>query len=273
MGGKKHNHYVPKCYLRNFSSDGTRIFTYRVNSGQEPRLLGINDVCVEKNFYTLHKEYQELGFKKDLIETDFFCNIIEPKLSETISLIKGLKDVAYKHSEPIGFDLGEKNRISLLYLLLVQYFRGPKYKGVSENGTPVDALEHAYNTYANKELMTSLVHKLNNDYWIIRVNPLNNFLTSDEPVVVIDNQKKQRGEYFTKAQIGEKHTAVFFPLSYDITLEIYDKEEFPEAKLVNNTVQTTNVEYEKALNGYQYLNAERFVFSYTKDFSLFIREI
>lgn len=273
MGNKKRHHYVPKCYLKNFSEDGIQIFTHIINSNREPKLISINDVCVEKDFYTLPKEYQELGLKKDLIETEFFCERIEPRFSKSISLIKGLRDVAYKHDGPIGFDLGEKERISILYMLLIQYFRGPRHKGIHSDGTTMNALQHAYSTYANEVLMTSLVNKLNSNYWIIRVNPFNNFMTSDEPVVVIDNQKMQRrGENFTKAKIGNKHTAVFFPLTYDIMLEIYDKEEFPEAQRVNNTVQTTNEEYQRRLNGYQYINATKFIFSYTQDFGLFIRE-
>ena len=105
-----------KAKFSGVSSTG-RVLHLRTNIDKEPKLISINDVCVEKDFYTLPKEYQELGLKKDLIETEFFCKRIEPRFSKSISLIKSLRDVAYKNFGPIGFDLGEEKRISILYML------------------------------------------------------------------------------------------------------------------------------------------------------------
>ena len=62
-------------------------------------------------------------------------------------------------------------------------------------------------------------------------------------------------------------------LTNEITVEIYDSAGFPEAMKVNKTVQFSNNDYTRTLNTYQYLNAERFVFSKEGKFDLFIREI
>ena len=72
------------------------------------------------------------------------------------------------------------------------------------------------------ELMDKLTHKLMSDNWIIRVHPNGDFYTSDNPVVVIDNDKLGRGVWEVKADIGELNTAIFYPLTNEISVEIYD---------------------------------------------------
>ena len=132
---------------------------------------------------------------------------------------------------------------------------------------------HAAQTFFNDELMAKLTHKLMSDNWIIRVHPNGDFYTSDNPVVVIDNDKLGRGVWEVKADIGEPNTAIFYPLTNEISVEIYDSTGFPETTKINDTVQFSNDDYTRTLNIYQYLNAERFVFSKEGKFDLFIREI
>lgn len=272
MSKKEHHHYVPKFYLKNFTKEEKQIYTYVIGE-TNAKFLGLSDVCVKKNFYTIPSYLQKMGIRYDFLETSFFERSVETQLKRIIGLVKKLKEKFISYNEPIAFEFTPKDRFLLLFVLIIQYFRGPKFRDFGQKETQTDAIHHALSTYANEYLLKNIATKLNNDYWIIRVSSSGNFFTSDNPVVVIDNQMKQKGEYFTKTFIGERHTVLFYPLTHDIVLEIYDREEFSNIQQYSNTVQKSNEEYEKRLNGYQYLNAKQFIFSYTQDFSLFTKEI
>lgn len=56
-------------------------------------------------------------------------------------------------------------------------------------------------------------------------------------------------------------------------LEYYSPTNFPEAIKMNDTISVVDVNYENRVNKYQYINAEKFVFSAKNDFSLFLKPI
>ena len=56
-------------------------------------------------------------------------------------------------------------------------------------------------------------------------------------------------------------------------LEYYNPTYFPEALKMNKTISIVDSKYENQVNKYQYINAEKFVFSYKNDFSLFLKPI
>lgn len=46
----RRHHFVPQSYLREWSTDGTRVWTLDTSTG-DVKHLGVKDVCVEENFY------------------------------------------------------------------------------------------------------------------------------------------------------------------------------------------------------------------------------
>lgn len=65
--------------------------------------------------------------------------------------------------------------------------------------------------------------------------------------------------------------SLFFPLTPNIILEYYCPSAFPDALSMNDTMSIVSKNYEEQVNKYQYINAEKFVFSPKNDFSLFIK--
>lgn len=56
MAGPKHQHFIPKSYLKNFSNiEGDKAFveTMNVHTNEIKPKISINDICVSKNIYTL----------------------------------------------------------------------------------------------------------------------------------------------------------------------------------------------------------------------------
>lgn len=56
MAGPKHQHFIPKSYLKNFSNiEGDKAFveTMNVQTNEIKSKISINDICVSKNIYTL----------------------------------------------------------------------------------------------------------------------------------------------------------------------------------------------------------------------------
>lgn len=285
MGETKRHHYVPRCYLKYFSNDGTNINTFIIGENKMPNPITMKGVCVQKNFYTLGEaEALNAGVNENYIEKDFFEKQVEPQLDRTIRLFEGLKIAIEKHGSSGGFELPVENQRIIAQLILIQYFRVPRarnevinklseYLSVKELADIDKVAAHASYTFLNEPFIKSLVDKLMSDYWIVRIHPGGDFYTSDNPVVVIDNGKLSNGIWDVKARIGATNTAIFYPLTNEMVLEIYDAVGFPEVALVNNTVQFSNEEYTRKLNTYQYLNAEKFVISKDGKFDLFIRQI
>ena len=284
MGETRRHHYVPRCYLKYFSSDGRNINTFIIGEDKLPESISMKGVCVHKDFYTLTETSIEEGIYSNYIEKDYFEKQIEPQLDHTIRLFEGLKIRAIQEEQSIGYILPTLAERVIAQLILSQYFRGPRARRMIidelSQALSKDELEnldiaktHAAMTFLNEDLMERLTKKLLSDYWIIRIHPNGDFYTSDNPVVVIDNKQLGSGRWEVKADIGALNTAIFYPLTNEITVEIYDSAGFPEAMKVNKTVQFSNNDYTRTLNTYQYLNAEKFVFSKEGKFDLFIREI
>jgi hypothetical protein len=197
---------------------------------------------------------------------------------------------ASKNIDWAEFELTDDNKKVIADLIMTLYFRGPRlrkvYNAIAEQKTrnvnelmsdmgvsaelkydPV--LFHAQNSYGNEALSIRNDTILSQQYWVFRYSENGNFMVSDNPVTFIDNEKMKQGVLFTKWVIGEHWSALFFPISNKLLLEIYNKEDFPEGREVDGKIMKITTTYEDVVNGYQFLNADKHIFSYTGDFSLF----
>ena len=64
---------------------------------------------------------------------------------------------------------------------------------------------------------------------------------------------------------------LLFRLTPNIILEYYNPSFFPDAIMMDKTISIVDSAYENQVNKYQYINAERFIFSPKNDFSLFLK--
>ncbi len=133
MGETKRQHYVPVSYLKRFSFDEKRLYTFLIsNSCCEPK--GVTDVCVSKKYYTLSPETVKLGYDPLMLEKKYFQNYAEPRLSQAIRTIENAVLDFQKHKVTSAYiDIPYETRLLLIEATFIQYYRSPRQRIVFEN--------------------------------------------------------------------------------------------------------------------------------------------
>lgn len=302
-------HYVPRTYLKRFSFDGKRLHTFLLKK-DTPSIIGpdnhdeymkdisISDVCVGQNYYTIDEtnRHNNRGLNSMALEKDFFQDYVEPKLSSIIKSMESLADSVLKDNTPIASVRFSENQLyDLAFSAFVQYHRSPRKRNpiesvnslikyilkskrkpdvpdVSNDIKGLDvAFTHADKTYLNSYLWRMFCAKISSYCMLIRVSPNGNLFTSDNPVVI--HKLGAKGKDVFDVNFYQDEFSLFFPLTPKVNLEYYNPSTFPEAIMMNNTISIVDSSYENQVNKYQYINAERFVFSPQNDFSLFLKPI
>lgn len=304
MGDTKRQHYVPRCYLKRFSFDGKRLHTFLINQTCSPCLyeddihkvwkdISISDVCISNDYYTLKSQTLKCGMSSLALEKNFFQDYAEPKLNNIINTFDKLaQDILKGKTDIASIQVTAEQRLSLIQAAFIQHFRSPRSRRPfveigsvinhiyelrqKERGLHIDnfseldvSYTHASKTYANPSLFRSFATKVSDYSMLIRVSDNGNFFTSDNPVVV--HKLGAKGKDILQINILRDEFSLFFPLTPYIILELYNPSSFPEAISMNNTISIVHKDYEDQVNRYQYINAEKFIFSYKDDFSLFLK--
>lgn len=307
MGRTKRQHYVPKSYLKRFSFDGKLLHTFLLNPDTPTTLsdkelqtirkdISLSDVCVSKDYYTIDEQnpHNNNGIKSMALEKDFFQDFAEPKLLDVIDTWETLANRLLTDNIPVAsIRFSEAQRIDLALCAFIQYHRCPRVRhhiesideviklhhklSQKEKGLPIDpnfksldiAFTHANKTYLNPFLWCKFYTKLSSYCLLLRVSDNGNFFTSDNPVVI--HNLKARGNNVFNVNFYTDEFSLFFPLTPSIMLEYFCPRVFPDALSMNDTMSIVSKNYEDQVNKYQYINAEKFVFSQKNDFSLFIK--
>lgn len=111
---KRHQHFIPRTYLKHFknSPDSQQVNTFNKVENKFVDNIGINDICVEKDFYTL----KNLNGEDKLALEEFFDKEIESKYGKVFDLLV--------HQKPTKITLDQK--VDILKTTLSMYFRTPK---------------------------------------------------------------------------------------------------------------------------------------------------
>ncbi|MCP1301262.1 DUF4238 domain-containing protein [Chryseobacterium sp. S0630] len=110
---KKHQHFIPRTYLKYFkNSPDSELINAFNKENNVYKDIGLKDVCVEKNFYTL----KHLKGEDSLVIEEYFDKEIERKFDKIYNLLitQKLRTV----------DIEQK--LDILKVTLSMYFRTPK---------------------------------------------------------------------------------------------------------------------------------------------------
>ncbi|MEP6262816.1 MAG: DUF4238 domain-containing protein [Gillisia sp.] len=288
----KKQHFIPKAYLKNFSPNGTNIFVYNKRIPKEFRST-IEKICYYDYFYQIPKKYIEASQQEvhsQIFEKDFFSQSVENLFEVLLTKINNAaKDWDERTRKTSLLSNNEKEEFS--NLLAIQYLRMPnireKYGDAREKATDQiikiiasglgyknggDSLSYdkEYNSilhsqlYTSEKLISQITTQLLNKKWIFYFSPINDVYTSDNPILIKPHLPDQ--PFFLEG-FAMKGSEIIFPIGNSVILSII-ADEFCDPKLSLDTFNLISAKKLREYNCFQYIWANKEVYSYKDDFEL-----
>lgn len=280
---KVRQHYVPKAYLRNFSSAKEKIFVFDKNC-QKAFPSNITDICAEKFFYDVPPEFRGKNTKPQLVEV-LFSDFIEPFYSQlNLSVIENIENHGCITAE---------QKEALAYCITMQILRTRKFRdeyiqnaqGLMKSLTDIlikaegkDIPLNSYNITLNEgaasvqlaeamfnpENHNFLINALNSHIWIVGKNVTERpFYTSDSPIVLRPNKKHPVHKYSGYSSVGIE---IAFPLSSKYIIKMYEKTFFEKYAILDRKIVLFGDEQVWDMNHLQVLQCHKRVFSISDQF-------
>ena len=203
----KDEHFIPQCYLKQFSSDGVHLNQYDVLSHfQTPVPVSTKSICYKKNMYEFRDENGKIIYS-NMIEK--LLGIIEGIFADTMRSINR-KVFDNKENLKTSCFLTEEEKSNLAIYIAIQQLRLPwfideleteiknKYEDIFEETTvrnlAIIASLPIYKTLNNddKNILLHYFDQLSNMAYYIGVSDDENIITSDNPATLLydDNHDK-----------------------------------------------------------------------------------
>ena len=301
-------HYIPRCYLRQFSNNKKSIYTYDKQHSKKYN-ASLMSVCCEDDIYTFSEEFvkrnKEEGnctINRLSIETDHFAHTVEPLYIQLLNQINEIKEDWVTGKDHYILNFYEKKELALH--IVTQYFRLPQigdtlvdnyirmerasidmmkelmakqtnnddYKKIKINPTCEKPALHANLSYLDNETLMMFANAIANNIFVFWISKGNDFYTSDFPIVVSPHVENVRPMFMGLAQYGGELT---MPLSPGLALSVYDRSYFKNKEDIDGAFVNADDKEVRRQNYLRYMYATQHVFSYKNDFSLidFIYEL
>jgi len=277
-----YQHYIPECYLKNFTLDNKSLFVYRKGNNGKVFPKSISNIAGKKRFYDVDDKFllEEFKGKNKFIETEVFASSFEPILNDILQkIIKLLENWDKKNIYNNVID--EIDRDYFAELIAIQHIRHPNFienhwnLHKDMNSKSIDIIS-SFLSIANPKFKNS--NKLNLEFdenyssalhssfilddewrydiqeqlvkkiWVFYYTP-DNVLTSDNPLLLKPHLKQKLSLY---SGFWEEGIEIIFPISKNLILTILDEEYFSEKKDLHNTIQFLNDKELREFNLYQF---------------------
>lgn len=293
-----YQHYIPECYLKNFTLDNKSIFVYRKGNNGKVFPQSISNIAGKKRFYDVDDKFllEEFKGKNKFIETEVFASSFEPILTDILQkIIKLLENWDKKNIYNNVID--EIDRDYFAELIAIQHIRHPNFienhwnLHKDMNSKSIDIIS-SFLSIANPKFKNS--NKLNLEFdenyssalhssfildeewrydiqeqlvkkiWVFYYTS-GNVLTSDNPLLLKPHLKQKLSLY---SGFWEEGIEIIFPISKNLILTILDEEYFSEKKDLHNTIQFLNDKELREYNLYQYCFSNFEIYAAINDFEI-----
>ncbi len=196
-------HFIPQCYLKQFSYDNKHIYQFDIKSGKAtPKPVSTDSICYQKNLYEFRDESGSFIYR-NLIENQL-CKL-EIVYSRIIKSIKS-KTACKKNYKTHSF-LTKKEKMFLIYFIMIQQMRGPFIINETEReiGTKWgDILDKCYVRnltimsllpiykklfQTDNNIIFSKLHLFDEMSYLIGTTDNDSIFTSDNPVIMLWDDK------------------------------------------------------------------------------------
>lgn len=224
-------HYIPQCYLRNFSPNDKNIFIYDKMKGDSFRNT-VESVANIDYFYDLPEKFieniEEIPNGTKFYEKAFFADTVEKYFNNILGQIID-KGNLWLRNEDIDEIINPHEKELFSQLIAIQYLRMPnireKYSNARKKGIDctsdiiksflscqnpelkgeIDSFQVAYDEsfdpilhseiYADEELYIEIANQILNKHWVYFIAENKDFYTSDNPIIIKPHIPNQRPFY------------------------------------------------------------------------------
>lgn len=290
-------HYIPVCYLKNFTLDGKSFFIYSKANPNKIFSQSIFNIACEDKFYdVVNSEFQkETGLDYNTLEKDFFAQTFEPHYNEILKKIISRCNEELVHN---GSEILDQREIDIFSeLIAVQYLRLPQFRDKYWNllkdgnqkrseiilgfleqisGRKADEITLQFDEKRKADYHAGFLFDENFRYDIQEAlrNKIWIFYFTDETVYTSDNpilcKPHSKGKHSFIEGFAMEGVEVIFPISKNVILTMCDQNYFKEKQSMHNKVFSIESKKLWEYNLYQYFFSKSRVFAHKDDFEKII---
>lgn len=215
----------------------------------------VEDVCQLPYFYKISDEYISDNPYENLnalsLEVDYFAEYVESNLTSILTEIDCRKEDCVQRNLNL-FPMVENDKYLLAEQIVIQFLRHPKMReydlaffddyshkmlrlfqqglaielnnpGIAELNLGIkkdDAVLHAKHSYLNEDIVSTFTKNLSDNLWTFVYSPEKRFMTSDNPIVCIQQLPDERP---FNLGLNQKGSIKFYALSPDLLLIVMDE--------------------------------------------------
>lgn len=257
----KHEHYVPQTYLNLFSNN-EKLYVYDKVKNEIRHNQLIRNVANKKYFYDFSEGDLEVLKSKypfiseQYIEKELFSKDIEPKLQQTIELIK----TYFTRDDDTTYLLSDELKANVAVQMAYQFLRTYGMRDqININDVRLKALAHKIILLDEEGLIFDIARFFFTKHWYIEINktfiPI---VTSDNPVAILNINTGHVGITGLREE-GLKY--IFYPLSSEIAVSLIDERVSSSLDKIKVDCVPMQEDFQiNFLNAVQIVNANNYVF-------------